>query len=410
MINPRLFIAIQYLEIGGAERSLIGLLNAIDYSRYEVDLFVYRHSGEFMALVPEEVNLLPEVPKYTTLTRPVREIMKEGYWDIALGRIVAHWRAKRFQKRTGAKESQAIFQYVATATTPFMPSLEHLGEYDLAISFLTPHNIVRDKVRAKQKWAWIHTDYSFIDIDTAAELPVWSAYQRIISISEDVSKGFLTKFPSLESKLMLIENILSEKFVREQALLPFDREALDEAKARLDNPVLLCTVGRFSYQKAIDRAVYICRALVEKGLDVLWYVVGYGGDEPLIRRAIAETGMEERFLLLGKQMNPYPYMAACDLYVQPSRYEGKAVTVREAQILEKPVVITRFPTSSSQLEEGVDGIIVPDSVEGAADGIAAFLRDGRKRQEIIACLHERHYGNEEEVNKIYKNIEPCCER
>ena len=70
---PRIFIAIQYLEIGGAERSLIGLLNALDYSRCQVDLFVYRHSGEFMNLIPKEVNLLPEVKKYTTLTRPIRK-------------------------------------------------------------------------------------------------------------------------------------------------------------------------------------------------------------------------------------------------------------------------------------------------------------------------------------------------
>ena len=84
---PRIFIAIQYLEIGGAERSLIGLLNTLDYSRCQVDLFVYRHSGEFMSLIPKEVNLLPEVKKYTTLTRPIREIICEGYWDIAAGRI-----------------------------------------------------------------------------------------------------------------------------------------------------------------------------------------------------------------------------------------------------------------------------------------------------------------------------------
>lgn len=87
---PRIFIAIQYLEIGGAERSLIGLLNTLDYSRCQVDLFVYRHSGEFMSLIPKEVNLLPEVKKYTTLTRPIREIICEGYWDIAAGRITAH--------------------------------------------------------------------------------------------------------------------------------------------------------------------------------------------------------------------------------------------------------------------------------------------------------------------------------
>ena len=169
-MKKRLFIAIQYLEIGGAERSLIGLLNAIDYTRYEVDLFIYRHTGEFMNLIPKEVNVLPETKKYTTLSRPMKEIIQEGYIDIAVGRMWAHYQAKRFQKKTQAKESIAIFQYVASYTTPFLPSLKHLGEYDLAISFLIPHNIVRDKVKAKQKWAWIHTDYSFVSLEPMSSL------------------------------------------------------------------------------------------------------------------------------------------------------------------------------------------------------------------------------------------------
>ena len=46
-------------------------------------------------------------------------------------------------------------------------------------------------------------------------------------------------------------------------------------------------------------------------------------------------------------------MKACDIYVHPSRYEGKAVTIREAQILGKPVVMTNFPTAKSQARDGV---------------------------------------------------------
>lgn len=398
-MKKRLFIAIQYLEIGGAERSLIGLLNAIDYSHYEVDLFIYRHTGEFMNLIPKEVNVLPEIKKYTTLSRPMKEIIQEGYIDIAVGRMWAHYQAKRFQKKTLAKESIAIFQYVASYTTPFLPSLKHLGEYDLAISFLIPHNIVRDKVKAKQKWAWIHTDYSFISLDTAHELPVWDAYDQIISISESVTQGFLSKFPSLKNKIRLMENILSEKFVREQAE---EKISLPET-----NAIRLCTVARFSYPKAIDRAVHICKAIVDNGLNIVWYIVGYGGDEAMIRKQIQETGMEKHFILLGKQMNPYPFIKACDIYVQPSRYEGKAVTVREAQILGKPVVITNFPTASSQLMDGVDGIIVPNEIEQAAQGISEFIKDTNKQEEIIQYLQTHHYGNEEEVNQIYQALESC---
>lgn len=398
MRKKRIYISIQYLEIGGAERSLIGLLNAIDYTKYDLDLFVYRHTGEFMSLIPEQVRLLPEEPKYASLSRPMKEVLKQGYLDIILGRLWAKQKAKSFIKkyREEGKDDISVFQYVASATTPFLPSLEKYGEYDLAISFLIPHNIVKDKVKAKKKWAWIHTDYSSVTMDTTAELPVWNAFDKIITISDSVSDGFLFRFPSLKHKLMLMENILSEKFVRDEAEKGFTHPLWRNE----ENTIKLCSVGRFSYPKAFDRAAYICKELIEKGLNIKWYIVGYGGDEPLIRKAIAETHMEDHFILLGKQSNPYPFIKACDIYVQPSRYEGKAVTVREAQILCKPVVITHFPTAPSQLNDGVDGLIVPDDIEGAAEGLAALIKDTDKQERFIKHLQAHHYGNEEEAQKI----------
>ena len=130
------------------ERSLLGLLGSIDYSRFDVDLFIYRHSGELMRFIPSEVNLLPEIPDYTTLTRPIYHIVKEGYWGIALGLLRAKFRAGRFGKKNKDGENYSIYQYVADATTPYLPQISNIV-YDMAISFLTPHNIVRDKVKAK---------------------------------------------------------------------------------------------------------------------------------------------------------------------------------------------------------------------------------------------------------------------
>lgn len=64
MKKKKLFIGIYYLEIGGAERALLGLLSALDPEKVDIDLMVYQHTGEFMSLVPEYVNLLPEIPEY----------------------------------------------------------------------------------------------------------------------------------------------------------------------------------------------------------------------------------------------------------------------------------------------------------------------------------------------------------
>lgn len=120
---------------------------------------------------------------------------------------------------------------------------------------------------------------------------------------------------------------------------------------------------------------------------------------------IDKLELQGRFFLLGKKTNPYPYIKACDIYVQPSRYEGKAVTVREAQILNKPVLITNFPTAKSQLENGVDGYICPMGVDGIVEGIKKLVDDVEFRTEIVNNVSQRNYGNEREVEKIYRLIE-----
>jgi len=135
-------------------------------------------------------------------------------------------------------------------------------------------------------------------------------------------------------------------------------------------------------------------------VDFRWFIVGYGGDEQLIRQKIAETGMQNHVIILGKRSNPYPYIKACDIYVQPSRYEGKSVTVREAQMLYKPVVVTDYPTASSQIQDGVDGVIVPLDNEGCALGITDFMLNVEKRNRIVEYLHKHDYGNMNEVCKL----------
>ena len=164
--------------------------------------------------------------------------------------------------------------------------------------------------------------------------------------------------------------------------------------------IRLLSVGLYCTAKNFDNVPDICARLVQSGLDVYWYIIGFGSDEALIRQKIRESHMEDRVILLGKKENPYPYIRACDLYVQPSRYEGKCVTVREAQMLGKPVVITRYATSASQLEENVDGIIVPMDNEGCAAGIARLLQSPAELDRLRAHCQTRNYSNAAEINKL----------
>lgn len=167
----------------------------------------------------------------------------------------------------------------------------------------------------------------------------------------------------------------------------------------------LLSIGRFCEAKNYDNVPDITRRIIEGGCDIKWYIIGYGGDEDLIRQKIAEAGMQDHVIILGKRTNPYPYIKACDIYVQPSRYEGKSITVREAQMLCKPVVVTNYPTASSQIQDGLDGVIVPLDNEGCAKGLAKFILDGEKQAKIIEYLKTHDFSGQHEVSKIYNIVE-----
>ena len=400
-MKARIFIAMHYMEIGGAETALIGLLNALDPNRVDVDLFLYDHRGEMMQFIPEWINLLPQIPKYSVLERPIVELVKRGFWGIAAGRLWAKYISKVAYKRSGSKlENNGGLDKMSKCTAPLLPRINQSVTYDLAISFLTPHRIVAEKVKAKKKIAWIHTDYTRVWVDAEDELKVWQKYDYVASISGDVTNTFLQVFPSLAPKIVEIENILSPSFVRKRAeLQDVDKEF------RHEGAITLLSVGRFSDAKNYDNVPDICKHLInETKLNIKWYIIGYGGDEALIRKKIKEAGMEEHVILLGKRSNPYPYIKACDIYVQPSRYEGKSVTVREAQMLCKPVVVTNYPTAPSQIRSGIDGVIVPMDKEGCANGLAEVICDKPLQERIIAHLKTHDYGNESEVEKIYTLI------
>lgn len=400
-MKKRLFINIHYLEIGGAERALLGLLSALDPEKVDIDLFVNQHTGEFMQLIPSTIRLLPENRRYSSIEAPMTHVLRRGYVDIVLARLWAKWKCRRFMSKMKCKDTSSIFQYVADAIIPLLPPLFKYGEYDLAISFLTPHNIVLDKVKAKKKIAWIHTDYSTIRVNAEQELKVWGKYDYIASISDEVTITFLKTFPPLKDKIVLIENILSSSFVHEQATL----EDISKEMEIEEGVIKLCSVGRLSYPKNFDNVPGICKKILEQNIQVKWFIIGYGSDEKLIKERIREYGMEQQVILLGKKTNPYPYINDCDVYVQPSRYEGKAVTVREAQILCKPVVITDFPTAKSQLQNGVDGLIVPLDNDAAAKGIADFLRNTSLQHSFVDYMQTHDYGNEKEIDKIYSLID-----
>ena len=393
----KIFIASHCMELGGAERSLLGILNSIDYKNYEVDLLLYRHTGELLRYIPKEVNLLPEDKQMSMLAIPFVNVLKKGQLSMAWGRYRGKKKAIRYnQENANGKESMVMIDYSHKYTVPHVKKRIN-KKYDLAISFLTPHYYVIDKINAKVKLAWIHTDYSNYLLDVKSELEIWGKYDYIASISSKCTEGFLKVFPQLKDKIVEISNVNAEQFIRQQA----NEDDAENMKVQSDE-VCICSIGRFAHAKNFDHIPVISKIMKQRNIKFKWFIIGYGCEENLIREKIKEHQMEDTVIILGKKINPYPYIKKCDIYIQPSRYEGKAVTVLEAQILGKPVVITAFPSSDSQLENGIDGVIVPMDDEGCANGIMQVIKDQQLRNKLIENCRKRDYSSSNEVEKIYR--------
>lgn len=388
------------MNIGGAEKALLGLLSSFDYENYCVDLFLCRHEGEFIQFIPKNVNLLP-ANQSEYLAIPMKALIKKKKWKIVYGRLKAKILAKIKTKSLNlSNNNQVELLYSHKYTYKYFDSINPHVEYDLAISFLTPHYICANKCKAKKKIAWIHTDYATIDLDIDSELEMWNPFDYIISISDQCTQSFLLKMPTLEKKIVRIDNIITNEMIIEQSEL-FQPT---EMKAN-NNELIFCSIGRFCNAKNFDNIPNICKRLLQLGIKIKWYIIGYGGDEKLIISKIREENMQSHVIILGKKVNPYPYIKKCDFYLQPSRYEGKSVSVREAQILHKLVIITNYPTANSQLENGIDGVIVPMDNEGCAKGILNFLQNVELQKKILTNLNLHDYSNSSEIKKIYKLME-----
>ena len=158
-------------------------------------------------------------------------------------------------------------------------------------------------------------------------------------------------------------------------------------------------MGRICEQKGYDLAVPAVARLKNEDYHIKWYILGKGSGEE--ERALTDLihlhHAEEVVSVLGVKKNPYPYIKAADIYMQPSRHEGKPISVEEAKILCKPILVTNYTSAHEQLENGKFGEIADISEEGIYRGLKKLLEDESLRLQYSRSLSE----NKKEKNEVF---------
>lgn len=342
------------MNMGGTEKAFLNLVEEIDRTEYEVDLLLLEKRGEFIEEVPkwikikrlngyekikEELNLSPKenIKKY---------IKKRKFFSaLSLGMLYLECKIR--------KERSKFYKRI-------LKDIYIEEKYDIAIAYAGPMElityIVSEKIKAKTKYQWIHFDVSKIGINKNFYEKFSKSFNEFVIVSEEGKRKILEAIPSLKKKVVVKNNNIPKLKIKKLA---------DEDEGFNDNfnGIRILTVGRISQEKGYDLAINVCKKLVEDNLNIRWYGIGEGAlKEKYIERCKA-LGIEENFIFLGGKRNPYSFISQCDIYVQPSKYEGFCITIGEAKIFKKRIITTNFTGAKEQFLNYAKGKIVENEKE-----------------------------------------------
>ena len=390
-MKKKILFVIDSLNSGGAEKSLISLLSLLDYDKYEVDLLTFRSGGLYEPLIHESVNRLKSPDIFTTMSKSIKEVLINKEYSNFFWRIKSSIDI-RYKMR---------FTHIKHGAQAMWPNLKNKiqslnKEYDVAVAYSqgTPTYYVAEKVEAVKKICWINTDYIKAGYNIEFDKKYYNNYNNIVTVSNK-NKEILEKvFPKYKTKIKVIYDSISPKLVINMA---------KEDKGYNDDfdGIRILTIGRHVHLKGYDIAIDAARILKEKGIKFRWYSIGEGVLTSRLKQQVKENNLEDEFKFRGTYTNPYPFISGCDIYCQPSRFEGFGMAIAEAKILKKPVIVTNFEIASEQIKDEENGLIVEMNSQSISTAIIRLMDDIFK-EKIVSNLKNEKVGIEEEINKINK--------
>jgi len=398
-MKKKILIAASNLTCGGKEKSLVSLLQAIDYHKFEVDLLLtnMNKGGDFyLEFIPKSVKILFFPDKYKWIF-----LQKENFFAIgknALGINLNYlkmlfYTAKGIICKNMAIERQKMWISCSKAINLFNE------KYDVAIDYTGGHKqLILDKVVSDRKISWVHSDYKVYKRDKSMDDKDYRKMDSIITISETTYNIFVKEFPQYKGKTHIIHNISDKKQI----------ESMANQSVNFDNTysgIKILDITRLDPNKGLNIAIQACKTLVDLGYDLKWYILGEGPERSKLEKLIKENSLTNRFILLGLQANPYPYIKKADMIVHCSLFEGKSVAIDEAMLLAKPIILTNYPTAKDQIENGINGLIADISVEGVSNKIKFLMNNESLRKELTINLQDFDLSAKASIEKLYSLIE-----
>lgn len=384
------------MNVGGTEKALLNMIDEMPKEEYDITILMLEEYGGFLSQIPKDVNVI-YVEGYkdmkSILNNPLLltalSLLKERKIIKAFNICITHLLTKITNNRS------LLFKYL------LKNNLKLKNEYDIAVAYAGPMDFISyfvvNKIKAEKKIQWIHFDITRIGFNVKFSKKIYRKFDQIFVVSNEARVKLLNKLPSISGKTEVFKNRVSVRNTQELA---------KEGKGFNDlfDGIRIVTVGRLTNEKGQDLAIKALARLINDGYKVRWYCIGEGNSRKTYEELIEKNNLNNHFVLLGSNPNPYAFIANCDIYVQPSRYEGYCITTLEAKCLNKPIITTDVNGAREQIVHGETGLIVNIDEIDLFNAIKKLINNEELRLRISKTLQINNDHHDIEMKKLVSLI------
>ena len=329
----KLIFFTKHMEIGGLEKSLLNLLNRLDFNNCQVELVLEERHGPLLEQLDPRIS--------------VREYRLSDCKFVPLRKVI------NFTKRQ-------------------LWALKHRNQYDFSCSYCT-YSIIGSRLAqyaSQNSCLYVHNDYTTIypDVDKFkqffSELRT-EQFRKILFVSNESKQSFVERLPTLSEQCDVLNNIVEWEHVNKLATEPCTVK-------KGETEILFVFVGRLAEpHKRMSRLLEAFKLAREQRNDIRLLIVGDGPDREFCKKLIAEYGIGDYVEMVGSQTNPYKYLAKSDCLVLSSDYEGFPVVYFESMILGKDI-ITTIPVSDERIDVGAYATVAAKDAASFAEALINY--------------------------------------
>ena len=384
MERKKVAILLPWLKMGGTNKVAIRFMAEL-VQFCDVTLILSQNVGELLDDIPEGVRVV--IDEMIPFREMFKKDMKDFRIDYVLCDLIYYLKVK-----TG-HDNIDNYRYIVERH-PYIVE----DKFDCAISYhgQSPERLLNllYRIHSKKKAVWIHGEMSFSEDKCRRLQKYYHFVDHFFFVSKPTQKSFSKVISFDEAKATVYYNPIDKEEIIKKAQL----SCIPQFSANYQN---ILTVGRISSEKGQDMIPAITRKLLDKGYVVRWYIIGDGNMRSKIEELIKKYDVSDRVIILGTQTNPYCFMKACTIYVQPSYTEGYSTTICEAGMLGKAIIGTK-PSGGirDQITDEEDGLIVDATVDGITEGIMELLNNTNIRRNFEENILKKNFEGKGEIKKF----------